>query len=207
MNLPVRRLCIAVTILCICNHATATPILTVAATANPTTVTIGQPITVRVDLTGLAANDQLDSLATTVLYNGSLLGTPSVTVGPTLPNPLDNPLDLLISTDAGLADVAFLTFGTDAADHITSNGTFFTFQAIALAPGSANIAVNFAGATLFNAANPNDPTVLTVVAGAPISIVIVPEPSFLAVALVIVCAAAVSRLRQRDHRRERATPK
>jgi hypothetical protein len=201
MKLRAKSLFLAAMISCTYQPAIAAPILTLSSMASPMAVGIGQPITVRLELTGLVAGEQLDSLAATVAYDGTLLGTPTVTAGPIVPNPLDDPLDLLISTDTGLADVAFLTFGIDAADHITSNGTFFTFQAAALAPGSANIALDFVGATLFNAANPNDPTILTVQAGEPISFVVVPEPSHVAILSAIAFGLAVCRCHRRNRPR------
>jgi hypothetical protein len=151
-------------------------------------VSIGQPITVNVELAGLETGQALDSLAATVVFDGSLLGTPTITAGPIVPNPLDNPLDLLINADTGLADVAFLTFGTDAADHITSNGVFFSLVATAAAPGSASIAFDFSGATLFNAANPDDPTILPIEPGQPISFTVLPEPRTIALAYVLAFA-------------------
>jgi hypothetical protein len=153
---------------------------------------------VSVELVGLEAGQALDSLAATVTFDGSLLGTPTVTAGPIVPNPLDDPLDLLISTDTGLADVAFLTFGTDAADQITSNGVFFSLVATAAAPGTANIAFDFVGATLFNPANPDDPTILPIEPGQPISFTVVPEPH----TIVIACALAIAVLSR--HRRTKA---
>ena len=199
MKMPTSPLSTAALVLLLAQSASAASIVSLALAADQTTVAIGQPITVRVELTGLTAGDQLDSLAATVSYDNTLLGIPTVTAGPIVPNPRDDPLDLLISTGPGVADVAFLTFGTAAADHITTSGIFFTFSATALAPGTVDIAVDFAGATLFNSANPGDPTVLLIEPGQPFSLTIVPEPHTISLALMFAIAL------QRCHRKRAKT--
>ena len=129
----------------------------------------------------------------TVRYDPTLLDAPIATRGLIVPIVLDDPLDLLITTDSGFADVAFLTFGLDAADHIASNGVFFSFAATALAPGSGEIAIDFVGATRFNATNPNDPIELPIASGDSLPYVVVPEPSCLALILA-ACAMLGGRM-------------
>jgi hypothetical protein len=168
----------------------ANPILSLSSFANLDAIGVGQALTIDVELTGLEVSQELDSLAATVVFNEVLLGTPSIAAGPIVPNPLDDPLDLLTTEAAGLADAAFLTFGLDGVDHITANGVFFSFAVTPVAIGSGNIAFDFIGATLFNAADPNDPTVLTVETGTPLSFVVIPEPSSLALAAVAMIGLA-----------------
>jgi hypothetical protein len=179
-------ICAVFALLFVYQPGAAAPVLTVSASANTTTVELGHSISFDVELLGLAPDQRLDSLAATVTYDEILLGPPTVTAGPIFPHPLDDPLDLLVSTGAGHVDVAFLTFGMGAADHIRANGTFFSFEAPTIAPGVVNIAVEFVGATLFNSANPNDPLPLIVASGLPLSLVIVPEPATKVVACVSV---------------------
>jgi hypothetical protein len=182
---------VAVMVLGFLRPSPATPILSFSTAASPSTLGVEQPFTIGVELSGLEVGQELDSLAATVAFDGYVLGTPSVTAGPIVPNPLDNPLDLLTTDVAGLADVAFLTFGADAGDHITANGVFFSFEITPVTFGAGTIAIDFAGATLFNVANPNDPTVLTVETGAPLSFVVIPEPSCFALAVVVMLGHAI----------------
>jgi len=145
---------------------------------------------------------ELDSLAATVGYDSALLGIPIVLPGSILPTTLDDPLDLLITADLGFADVAFLTFGLDAADHIGGNGVFFSIEVTALALGSGDIAIDFVGATRFNAANPNDPVVLPIDRGLSLPFAIVPEPGGLA--LVTASGFIIAAIRRWETRCSKA---
>ena len=118
---------------------------------------LGQPYGVNVELSGLEPNQQLDSLLATISFESEVFGTSSVSVGAIVPVPLDDPLDLLVTEGVGLADVAFLTFGIETVDHITSNGTLFSMEVTPVAFGTSSFVVDFVGATLFNSADPSDP--------------------------------------------------
>jgi hypothetical protein len=183
-------LSMAVIVLGFLRPSVATPLLSFSTAANPSTLAVQRTFAIGVELSGLEVGQELDSLAATVAFDGNVLGTPLVTAGPIVPNPLDDPLDLLTSEVAGLADVAFLTFGVDAGDHITANGVFFSLEITPVTFGAGHIAIDFAGATLFNPSNPNDPTVLTVETGAPLSFVVIPEPSCFALAVVVMLGHA-----------------
>ncbi len=195
-----KLLSIAVMVLGFLRPSLAAPILSFSTTANPSTIGVGQAFTIGVELSGLEAGQELDSLFATVAFDGNVLGTPLVTIGPIVPNPLDDPLDLLVTEAVGLADVAFLTFGLDAADHVTSSGVFFRFEVTPIRLGVGTIDFDFVGATLFNAANPNDPTLLAVEPGSPLSFAVIPEPSsmvLLFVALLGIVARSCCGWRRR----------
>ncbi len=62
---------------------------------------LGVPTTILVQLSGLGVGQELDTLAATVVYDGALLGAPSISSGPIVPNPLDDPLDFLSFGQSG----------------------------------------------------------------------------------------------------------
>jgi len=140
---------------------------------------IGQTFTVDVQLSGIAAGQTLDSLLGSVLFESDFLSIPTVSAGPIVPNPSD-----FFATDfAGQADGAFLTFGTNSADHITTDGTFFSFVVTPIALGSGTFSFDSFGldATAFNPANPASPLPLSVDSSAPLAfaVTVVPEPATL----------------------------
>jgi hypothetical protein len=195
-----KLLSIAVIFLGFVRPALAAPTLSFSTTANPSSIGLGQAFTIDVELTGLEAGQELDSLVATVAFDGNRLGVPAVTAGPILPNPLGDPLDLLVTESIGFADVAFLTFGLGAADHVTSNGIFFEFEVTPIQLGAGTINFDVVGATLFNATNPNDPTLLAIETGPPLSLAVIPEPSSLVlifVALLGIAARSCCRWRRR----------
>ena len=156
---------------------------------------VGSPVTIGVELAGLSPGASLDSLAATVTFDGSLLGTPTLHAGLIVPNPLADPLDLLSTADTGLADMAFLTFGLNANQHIEGNGVFFSFDVTAAQVGSGAFRIGFAGATQFNASNPNAPLAANVLASAdlPFNVVAVPEPAAAALCWLFASAALFRR--------------
>ena len=127
-------------------------------------------------LTGLEPGQELDSLFASVAYNPAILGPPSIVGGGILPTILDDPNDFVISPAAGQADSSFLTFGTLSDNHIAGNGTFFSFTADVLSPGSGSLSFTWTDATLFNTADPLHPIASKPTAGAPLSFTAVPVP-------------------------------
>jgi len=53
------------------------------------TLAVGQTFTVDVQLSGIAAGQQLDSLLGSVLFESNFLSIPTVSAGPIVPNPSD----------------------------------------------------------------------------------------------------------------------
>lgn len=152
---------------------------------------VNTPVTFQVQLAGLQPGQELDALAATIGYNPALLGPPSITGGGILPATLDDPADFGISPAAGQADASFLTFGELTANHITANGTFFSFTANVLSPGSGNLAFTWTDATLFNAGDPLSPIPAKPAAGTALgfSAVPVPEPGTLVLLLPLLIIA------------------
>lgn len=102
-------------------------------------LTVGDTATIEVSLAGLdtAAGEELVSLTGSVLFPGAILGTPtSMTAGSIIPNPLSDPLDFQTFAAPGQADGTFITFSVNSSEHITTNGTFFTFDVTAGHAGS-----------------------------------------------------------------------
>ena len=167
---------------------------------------LGDTVNFVVDLSGLPAGVELDSLAGSVVYDGSLLGEPTITPGEIIPNPLDDPLDFLFIEDTGLADAVFLTFSIEPSDHIVGNGTFISFDVPVIGLGSGNMTIDFAGATQFNTADPLDPIVLIVQSGPPLDFVTqVPEPDSVWLILLGVLGIAFHKLRTPQQASQRVT--
>ncbi len=122
-------------------------------------LSVGQTATVEMSLTGLdtAAGEQLVSLAGSVLFPSSILGTPAnITAGPIIPDPLSDPFDFQVFDAPGQADATFLTFNVDATEHITDNGVFFTFEVTSGSVGSGVFTFD-ALALQAEQFDPNDP--------------------------------------------------
>jgi hypothetical protein len=96
---------------------------------------VGETATVDVRLSELADDAELDTLAATVVYDKTLLSEPTMTAGPIVPDPLDDPLDYLTAERPGYAEATFLTFGDESVDRIDENGLFFAFEFTAQTPG------------------------------------------------------------------------
>src|SRR5262245_23740573 len=81
--------------------AQADPFLSLSADApDLNSLTLGQSFNVRVSLGGLNTGDSLDYLAATVTFDGNVLGTPTITVGPIVPDSTG----FVSSALSGLAD-------------------------------------------------------------------------------------------------------
>jgi|GEM_PF-2970783 len=144
------------------------------------TLVVGQAITFSVQLSELEVSQELDSLAATVTYDGSLLSVPSISPGAIIPDPLDDALDFLTLEETGLADATFMTFGINQPDHIVADGAFFSFDVVALAAGSGSVSFDFVSATEFNPLDPFDPIPLLIGVGPALSFTVVseaPEPA------------------------------
>jgi len=139
---------------------------------------VGQRATINVVLSGLEPDAELDTLAGTVVYDQTLLGVPVITAGPIIPDPLDDPLDYLISEQPGYAEATFLTFGDQPADRICGNGLFFSFDVTALAPGR-ELSFDYTDATMPNPDDPWDPIPVLVETTGPLPFTVVPEPGTL----------------------------
>ncbi len=144
-------------------------------------LSIGDTATVEVSLTGLdtTAGEQLVSLTGSVLFPSSILGSPdNLTAGPIIPNPLSDPLDFQVFDAPGQADAAFLTFSVNAAEHITDNGVFFTFEVTTGFVGSG--AFTFDALTLqAEQFDPNDllfPILVDVAPGADLPFTVIAPP-------------------------------
>jgi len=139
-------------------------------------------VTIRVELSGLAAGDELESLAATVEFDGARLGAPvAITPGPIPPNPLNDPLDFVTASSYGLADGNFLTSGSTSAYRVTGNGVFYTFTLSAQTAGAGQIQFDFVDALQHNSANPSQPIDTGLLAGPALPFTVeIPEPTTLA---------------------------
>ena len=126
-------------------------------------LSIGVPVNFSVELSGLTGGQELDGLFATVGFDGALLGTPTtLTAGPIVPQALD----FLTVTQPGLADGAFQTLSTQTTDHISTEGTFYSFQVTPQNTGTGTVSFQFVDAFQFNNSNPNAPINIGADAGA-----------------------------------------
>lgn len=100
-----------------------------SSTANLDALQAGQTVMFDVDLSGLDVADgqTLGSLGGTVVFDTTLLGSPTVLApGPIVPDP-----NAFLSTvDEGLADGSYASVFSAMNLSITMNGTFFTFDVV-----------------------------------------------------------------------------
>jgi hypothetical protein len=119
--------------------ADAGPMLSLSSTApDLTNLTPGQTVTIRLDLAGLAAGDNLDFLAAAVSYDSTLLGPPTIAPGGALPDPAG----FLSSAAPGLADGTYDVF-FGAYPPIVADGVFYSFDVQALMAGSGSFSFTF----------------------------------------------------------------
>jgi len=112
-------------------------------------LTPGQTATIDVLVAGLDTGDELEFLAATIEYDGTIFGTPVITGGPIIPDLAG----FLGIEDPGLADGSFdAIFTTSGTDTIADNGLFFSFELMAQAEGEGFIEFTFVDALGFTAA-------------------------------------------------------
>jgi hypothetical protein len=175
--------------------AVAAPIVFFSSPDDLSDIQIGQIVTIRVELSGLPAGDELESLAATVQFDGAKLGAPvAITPGPILPNPLNDPLDFVTASGYGLADGNFLTSGSTSAYRVTGNGVFYTFTLSAQTAGAGQIEFDFVDALQHNSANPGQPIDPGLLADSALPFTVeIPEPTTLALIMMGIFSFALQR--------------
>lgn len=118
-------------------------ILTVEAGlgVDPNNLVVGQTYEFQVSLSGVVPSSQIDYLAGTVYYDGTLFGTATaITAGSIVP--VTTPPDFIGSTpNPDEVDGSYVA--ASVATTITGDGVFFTFKVKAEGPGSGKFDFNF----------------------------------------------------------------
>ena len=124
-----------------CRAAYLVSLFTTAPDLN--NLAVGQKITLDVNLSGISSPaDNLDFLAATVKFDGSLLGTPTITPGRIVPG-----LTGFLSTaQAGLADANYDALFATSGSPIASNGTFDSSDVTVQGTGSGRVSLDFVSA-------------------------------------------------------------
>lgn len=150
---------------------------------------IGTPVSLSVELRGLAVGDSLDYVAATVAFDGSLFTAPSFTPGLAIPDPTG----LVFHAEPGLADVFYDELEGDLLAKITQSGVLFNFSVTPVAAGNGSFEFQFSDALGHLAAGG---AIDGIGAGSamPFSVV-VPEPSTTALCGLFVFLAAKRRAR------------
>jgi hypothetical protein len=164
--------------------ARADLILSVSAeSADLAHLQVGQTVRFDVTLSGLAAGGQLDYLAGTVTFDGSLLGTAAnVNAGAIVPDPTG----FMGTGFVGAADAFYdAVFFSTTHTPISSDGVFYRFDVVAQKPGSGSLAFDLT--SLAASDGNNNPVPLGAGPALPFTIegASVPEPN----SLVLVLAA------------------
>lgn len=160
----------------------------VSIPTDTSSLTVGQTISVSVEMTGLNPGDELDLLAATVVFDAGLFSSPTIAAGSIIPD-IDGFLGL---EDPGLADGSFDSFFTaSGVDTITGNGVFYSFEVTALKEGSGTIDLDFSDALGTTGSGSSIDGIGIGVSS--LSVNIVPEPT---AGLLMLCGIlAVSRIR------------
>jgi hypothetical protein len=156
-------------------------------------LTLGQSFNVQVSLSGLNTGDTLDFLAATVTFDGTRLGTPSITAGPIVPDPTG----YIQSALSGLADASYDALFASSGSPITDNGLFYSFSVVVQGLGQGTIAFDFVDSSGSDASGAPLPTVT---AGGTLSfstVSAVPEPS----GFVLMGTATLALLAYAGHHR------
>lgn len=176
----------------------AGPVLSLSSDApDLNNLVVGQSFNVQVSLTGLNAGDALDYLAATVAFDASVLGTPTLTIGPVVPDPTG----YVQSALPGLADASYDDLFAASGSPIAANGLFYSFSVTVQGAGSGTIAFDFVDSSGSDASGA---ALATVTAGDPLNFATaaVPEPSGLILLAVGLGPLLVHvRRRRRDGRR------
>jgi hypothetical protein len=155
-------------------------------------LSLGQPVRFDVSLSGLNSGDQLDYLAGTITFDGSLLGSATnVSAGAIVPDPTG----FVSAGFVGAADAFYdAVFFSATNTPISSNGVFYTFDVVTQQPGSGSLSFDLTSL----AATDGTDTPVSLSAGTSLPFTIeaaasVPEPNSLVVALAALaaCGAAV----------------
>jgi hypothetical protein len=138
-----------------------------------TSLAVGQSFNVQVSLSGLNTGDTLDFLAATVVFDAAVLGTPTLAIGPIVPDPTG----YIQSALPGLADASYDDLFAASGSPIAANGLFYSFSVTVQGPGQGTIAFDFVDSSGSDASGAPLPTVT---AGDPLTfatVSAVPEPS------------------------------
>ena len=152
-------------------------LLTMSSSLQPSTLNVGETVTVEVHLVGIEMGQELDSLAVDVSIDDTVFtDLIDPIAGPAVVPSSETDFDPFSFADSDLITGAFLL--DSAMSGITTNGLFFSFTMTATNPGTGTI--GFVPGSALAVTNGDD--FLPVTEGDPLQFtVVVPEPTTLAV--------------------------
>jgi len=152
------------------SNVRAEMVLTLSSPDDLTNLLVDQTVTIQVSLTGLESAQELESLSGTVEFAEAVFGLPSTPVAGDI---ITDAADFTPFADPGLADGLFFT--TEAANRITSDGVFYSFDLTVVGAGSGTFSFQ-SGSLSAEIAGQQDPLFPT--AGDSLAYtVVIPEPA------------------------------
>lgn len=194
MSLSLRAGLSSLLLLLATQFAHAGPLLSLSTDApDLSSLALGQSFDVQVLLSGLNPGDTLDFLAATVVFDASVLGTPTLAIGPIVPDLTG----YIQSALPGLADASYDDLFAASGSPIAANGLFYSFGVTVQGSGQGTIAFDFVDSSGSDASGAPLPTVI---AGNTLSFSTVsgvPEPSsfvLLGTGALVLAVCAVGKL-------------
>lgn len=130
---------------------------------------LGIAETISVEVSGILAGDRVVFVATTVEFDGRLLGTPTITAGPLVPDETG----FTSAMDIGFADAVYDVEASSTDQSILSDGVFYTFDVVPTEIGSGELSIAFAD-LIGTSANGNDLGAVVIAPSLPFEVI--PEP-------------------------------
>jgi hypothetical protein len=128
----IARFAVAIVVLSAAQPSRADFVVSISSSDNLATIQVGQTITIDINLSGVDANNTLDSLGVTVSDPPILFNTPTISAGSVVPD-LSG---FFTGPTPGVASATYDDLFSTSGSPITSNGLFYSAQFTATSVGS-----------------------------------------------------------------------